>query len=63
MLGAAEEPMPNNLPISYDLCGQVSKFHLYFKSLTQCLKNRFLFVKSTISIGAFNKEKAHLRTL
>ena len=44
MLGAAEEPMLNNPPISYDLCGQgqASKPHLYFKSLARFRKNRIL---------------------
>ena len=60
MLGAAEIPMLNNPPISYDLCGQgqASKLHLYFKSLAQFLKNRILFVKAQ-----FNKEMALLRAL
>ena len=48
---AAEEPMLNNPPISYDLCGQgqASKLHLYFKSLAQFLKNRILFVKAQVA--------------
>ena len=42
-------------PVSYDLCRQASKFHVYLLCLNAYL-NRFLIVK--VQVSAFNKEKA-----